>query len=359
MTAALTLGVEEEFLLLDPGTGHNAPVVEKVLAALPDEVRAQSRLEFRHSMLEMVSPVCTGLPELAGQLTGLRRAAAEAAEEAGARLAAIGATPVAEPVRDPTENPRFHAIARHYGPIAYDAAVCGCHVHVGVPDRETAVRVSNRLRPWLPVLQALTVNSPFYAGADTGHASWRSIQLKRWPALGPTPHFASAEDWDRTVTALVSSGAMLDESMILWYARPSATYPTVEIRVADVCPTADDAVLLAGLIRALVVTVVEADGPEPRIPDHLLEAAHWNAAHTGLDGTLLDARTGVAWPAWELVGDLVELVTPALHRLGDTGIVAEQLDRVRAEGTGAARQRRAFARGGDLHAALAEVTVSP
>ncbi|MFI7602099.1 glutamate--cysteine ligase [Actinoplanes sp. NPDC049681] len=359
MTTGPTLGVEEEFLLLDPGTGQNAPVVEKVLAALPDAVRGQSRLEFRHSMLEMATPVCTGLADLTRQLTELRRAAAEAAEEAGARLVAVGATPIADPVREPTDNARFHAIARHYGPIAHDAAVCGCHVHVGVPDPETAVRVSNRLRPWLPVLQALTANSPFYAGADTGHASWRSIQLRRWPALGPTPHFSSAEDYDRTVAALVASGTMLDESMILWYARPSATYPTVEIRVADVCPTVEDAVLLAGLVRALVVTVTEADGPEFRIPDHLLEAAHWNAAHTGLDTTLLDARTGVPWPAWELVGDLVELVTPALRGLGDLEVVAAQLDRIRAEGTGAARQRRAFAEGGDIHAALAQVTVNP
>ncbi|MEV8503511.1 glutamate--cysteine ligase [Actinoplanes sp. NPDC051475] len=359
MTAAPTLGVEEEFLLLDPETGQNAPVVEKVIAALPDAVRGQSRLEFRHSMLEMVTPVCTGLADLTRQLTSLRRAAAEAAEEAGARLVAVGATPIADPVREPTDNARFHAIARHYGPIAYDAAVCGCHVHVGVPDRDTAIRVSNRLRPWLPVLQALTANSPFYAGSDTGHASWRSIQLTRWPALGPTPHFDSAEDYDRTVAVLVSSGTMLDHSMILWYARPSATYPTVEIRVADVCPTAEDAVLLAGLVRALVATVSTADGPAPRIPDHLLEAAHWNAAHTAMDAALLDACTGVTRPAWELVGDLVELVTPALRRLGDAELVAAQLERIREQGTGAARQRRALEAGGDIRAALAQVTVSP
>ncbi|PRY33397.1 carboxylate-amine ligase [Pseudosporangium ferrugineum] len=358
MTAALTLGVEEEFLLLDPVTGHNAPIVEKVLAALPDDLRGQARLEFRHSMLEMVTPVCADVTELAGRLAVLRRAAAEAAAEAGARLVAVGATPIADPVREPTGNPRFRDIARHYGPVAYDAAVCGCHVHVGVPDRETAIAVANRVRPWLPVLQALTVNSPFYAGADTGHASWRSLQLKRWPALGPTPEFASAADWDRTVATLVSSGAMLDDTMILWYARPSATYPTLEIRVADVCATPGDTVLLAGLIRALVATVLEAGGPAGRVPDHVLEAAHWNAAHTGLGGTLLDARTGTARPAWDLVGELVALVGPALHRLGDAPAVLAALDRVRAGGTGADRQRRAASAGG-LQAALAEVTVSP
>ncbi|MEV6600879.1 glutamate--cysteine ligase [Actinoplanes sp. NPDC051346] len=357
MTGAVTLGVEEEFLLIDPETGQNAPVVEKVLAALPDALRGQSRLEFRHSMLEMVTPVCTDLVELTDQLTGLRRAAAAAAREAGVHLVAVGATPVADPVREPTDNPRFRAIARHYGPIAYDAAVCGCHVHVGVPDRETAVRVCTRLRPWLPILQALTVNSPLAAGADTGHASWRSLQLTRWPALGPTPAFTSASEYDDTVTTLVSSGTMLDDSMVLWYARPSATYPTVEIRVADVCPTPADTALLAALVRALVATVASDGGGAP-VPDHLLEAAHWNAAHTGMDGTLLDVRTGTARPAWDVVADLVASVRPALRRLGDASRVAAELERIRDEGTGAARQRRALSQGG-IPAALAEVTVAP
>ena len=355
--AALTLGVEEEFLLLDPVTGQNAPVMPKVVAALSDAARAQSRLEFRLSMLEMVTPVCTDLAGLHSELTGLRRAAADAAAEAGAILVPVGATPVAEPVREPADDPRFRAITRHYGPIAQDAAVCGCHVHVGVPDRETAVRVCTRMRPWLPVVQALSANSPFYAGADTGHASWRSLQLKRWPALGPIPAFASGDEYDRTIATLVASGAMLDESMILWYARPSATYPTVEVRVADVCATPADTVLLAALIRGLVATILDDPRPGPPIADHVLEAAHWNAAHAGLEATLLDPRTGEARPAWDLVGDLIHLVTPALDRLGDTGFVRAGLDRVRTEGTGAARQRRLLAQGLDIPAVMAAMAV--
>jgi len=354
---ALTLGVEEEFLLLDPVTGQNAPVMPKVVAALPEAARAQSRVEFRLSMLEMVTPVCADLAGLDRELTGLRRAAADAAAEAGALLVPVGATPVAEPVREPADDPRFRAITRHYGPIAQDAAVCGCHVHVGVPDRETAVRVCTAMRPWLPVVQALTANSPFYAGADTGHASWRSLQLTRWPALGPIPAFASGADYDRTIATLVASGAMLDESMILWYARPSATYPTVEVRVADVCATPADTVLLAALIRGLVATILDNPEPPPPIADHILEAAHWNAAHTAMEGTLLDPRTGEARPAWDLVRDLVTLVTPALDRLGDSEYVRAGLDRIRSEGTGAARQRRLLADEGSIPAAMAAFAV--
>jgi carboxylate-amine ligase len=362
--AGETVGVEEEFLLLDPHTGENLQLVGKVYAALPESLREQSRLEFRQCMVEMVTPVCTDLTGLRQQLITLRRAAAEAAAGAGARLVAIGATPITEPSREPADNPRFHAITRHYGPIAYDPAVCGCHVHVGVPDRELAVEVCNHLRPWLPVVQALSVNSPLLNAADTGYASWRSVQLLRWPSLGPTPLFASAADFDRTVAAMVASGMMLDDSMVFWYARPSANFPTVEVRVSDVSPTADDAVLIAGLVRALVTTAcadIAAGRPAPAVTDDLLRAAHWNAARTGLDGTLLDLVSQQARPAWQLVDELVTFVRPALRRHGDEEIVGEQLARVRREGTGAARQRRILAGGGGAGAVLdhlAELTVA-
>jgi carboxylate-amine ligase len=337
----LTVGVEEEFLLLDPYTGENVPMADKVFAGLPDPLRRRGRTEFRPSMVEMVTDVCTDLDELAEQLLVARRAAAAAAADVGARLVAIGATPVAEPNRAAADDARFREITRHYGPIARDPAVCGCHVHVGVPDQRLAVQICTRLRGWLPVIQALAVNSPLFEGADTGYASWRFAQLQRWPALGPWPHLESPEDYDRTVAALVSSGTMLDGSMVLWYARPSATYPTVEIRVADVCLTAADAVLLTGLVRGLVAMTGRdalAGRPAPVIPDAMLEGAHWNAARDGMDGTLLDVRTGLARPAWDLIGDLVEWITPALGRDLDT--VHSGLHRIRREGTGAARQRK-------------------
>ncbi|BFU45249.1 glutamate--cysteine ligase [Krasilnikovia sp. MM14-A1004] len=351
-----TVGVEEEFLLLDPDSWLNVPLSAAARAALPPAVRERSRAEFRRSMLEMVSPVCSDLPQLRRHLLENRSAAADAAAAVGARLVAVAATPVGEPDRRVADTARYHAIARHYGPIAHDPALCGCHVHVGVPDRELAIQVCNGLRPWLPVVQALTANSPFHDGADTGHASWRSIALERWPSLGPSPYLESARDYERTVDELVATGAMLDASLVLWWARPSSRYPTVEVRVSDVCPTADDAVLVAALVRALVATVaadVAAGRPAPRLPDHLLRAAHWNAAHSGLDGTLTDLRSRTARPAWELVDDLVTTVGAALDRHGDRAVVTEGLARLRTHGTGATRQRRAHAREAGLSGALA------
>ncbi|MFF0723003.1 glutamate--cysteine ligase [Micromonospora sp. NPDC003816] len=361
VTPPLTLGVEEEFLLLDPATGESLPVAGQVRAALPADARRQSRQEFRHSMVEMVTPVCTELSELREHLLTLRRAAADAAHAAGASLVALGATPVREEHRSVPEEPRYHAMSRRFGPVAHDPAVCGCHVHVGLPDRELAVQVGNHLRGWLPVIHAITVNSPLHDGSDTGHASWRSMQLERWPSIGPTPYFASAAEYDATVADLVEAGIMLDPTMVYWYARPSANYPTIEIRVGDVCPSVDDTVLHAALVRALVTTMVDdirRGTPAPRLRSCLVAAAHWRAAHHGLDGDLIDLRTTRPRPAWDLVADLLTVVSPALSVHGDLDYVRQQLDRLRRTGTGAARQRLLLGdTGGDIPTLLHHLAV--
>jgi carboxylate-amine ligase len=350
--------VEEEFLLLEPVTGVNVPVGERVHAALPAGARRQSRLELRRSMIEMVTPVCTDLADLSRQLIRNRRAAARAAAAAGARLVAVGATPIEDPQRGVPDKPRYHDMVQRYGPVATDPALCGCHVHVGVADRDLAVQVCNHLRVWLPVVQALGSNSPLYAGADTGHASWRSVQLTRWPGVGPTPYLASVADYDRTVAALTTAGIMLDDTMVYWYARPSARYPTVEIRVGDVCSTVDDTVLVAALIRALVATMIgdiRAGVPALEVPDCLVSAAHWRAAHDGLSGELVDLRLGGMRPAWDLVDELFATVSPALLRHGDLELVVTGLARLRLQGTGADRQRRTYERTGDPRAVLVEL----
>ncbi|GAA3284411.1 glutamate--cysteine ligase [Dactylosporangium vinaceum] len=348
----LTMGVEEEFLLLDPDTWHSRPAVAQVRAALPDEVRPASRQEFRRSCLEMVTPVCTGTAELRSALLANRHAAADAAARTGARLVALGASPVAEPDVSVTHSPHYRAIAEHYGRIGHDPALCGGQVHVGVPDRDRAVRICTALRPWLPVLQAMTANSPFDGGADTGFDSWRGIANDRWPGTIPPPPLRDFADYERTVAELVATGAMLKPSMVWWYARPSLDYPTVEVRIADVSATAGDAVLLAALIRALVATVDRAAAPPLDVPEHLLRAAHWNACHTGLTGTLMDLRHRAARPAWDVVGDLITTVTPVLAEHGDLDLVETGVDRLRTEGNGAARLRRAAQTPAGLAAAL-------
>ena len=363
--AALTIGVEEEFLLVEAGTGAATGVVDAVVAAIPARHRTRACHEFLTSQLEVSTAVCTDLAGLHDELVELRRAAAHAAESTGSQLLAVGTGVVDSPPPDVTHNPRYEAMVERFGAIADTPGLCGCHVHVGVADRELAVQVCNHLRPWLPVLQALSANSPFYVGRDTRYASFRSVLYETWPSTGPTPLFASAADYDRVVADLIAAGVMLDVGMIYWYARPSAHYPTVEVRLGDVCPTAADATVLAGIVRGLVATLLEeiASGvASPRAPDPLLRAAHWRAAREGLEGASVDARSGAVRPCWDALEQLVERIEPALAAHGDLEPVRAGLDRLRVAGSGAARQRRAFAERGridDVVAMLAAATVAP
>lgn len=155
-----------------------------------------------------------------------------------------------------TGKQRYQLMAAEYGALAEDQGVCGCHVHVGVPDADHAVQVSNHIRPWLPALLALGANSPFFDGRDTGHASWRTTVWSRWPVCGVPPRFHSAAHYDDLVGRLVDAGVIADAGMVYYYVRPSQHVPTVEVRVADVATTVEEALLQAALTRALVGTAL-------------------------------------------------------------------------------------------------------
>ncbi|MDQ1744203.1 MAG: glutamate---cysteine ligase / carboxylate-amine ligase, partial [Pseudonocardiales bacterium] len=260
----------------------------------------------------------------------------------------------------PTPDPRYEQITREYGLLARQQLTCGQHVHVDVESRAEGVGVLDRLRGWLPVLTALSGNSPFWQGEDSGYQSFRTVLWGRWPTAGPTAVFGDEAGYDAAVAELVESGTTLDDGMVYFDARLSARYPTVEIRVADVCTDVRDAVLLAALARALVDTAAERwRSGEPAAPTSvtLLRAASWRAARSGLSGDLVDPRTGKPVPAWQLVHELVELLGPALRRCGDEQLVAAGLARLRAHGTGADRQRNSFAARASLTDVVADAAV--
>ncbi|MFI7645872.1 glutamate--cysteine ligase [Micromonospora sp. NPDC049460] len=357
-TDLLTVGVEEEFLLVDPHTGAAVPAVDLVMEQVPPELRGQVEREFQTSQIEIGSPPGLELSSIRHSLGVLRAALADAAERAGVRLLAIGTGPVDGPVPPVVDKPRFDRMVERFRLLVPGPGNNGMHVHVGVPDPETGVQVLNHVRPWLPVLHAVTVNSPFAKGEDTGYASWRSVEWERWPSVAPTPFLESHEHYERLIRQLIASGVMLDEGMLYWYARLSARYPTVEIRIGDVCPSVDDAVLVAALVRAMVATALDdmATGrPAIRTDHHLLVAAHWRAAHDGLEGDGVDLTDGELRPAWELFDQLVERLRPALERHGDLDEVTDLVGGLRRHGSGAARQRAVLARGGTLVDVVSDV----
>jgi glutamate---cysteine ligase / carboxylate-amine ligase len=351
----LTVGVEEEFLLVDQASGRPVPGVEDVIAELAPQLRELVQHEYLTSQVEIGSAPVVGLDALGRSLRALREALADAADRAGLRLLAVGTSPLPAGTATVVDTPRFRRMAERFRALSPGPGVCGCHVHVGIPDRETGVQVLNHLRPWLPILAAATANSPFFNGRDTGYASWRSMVWSQWPSVSPTPYLESATYYDELVEQLIDSGAMLDAGMLYWHARLSTHLPTVELRIGDVCPTVTDAVLIAGLARALVATLLDdvtAGRPAPPVRHHLLVAAHWRAARDGLEGMAVEPGTGHTVSAWHALERLFRLVTPALRRHGDLDLVAQGLDRLRAEGTGATRQRAAVQRHGDIAAVL-------
>jgi carboxylate-amine ligase len=308
--------------------------------------------EITRFQVEARTPPSADLSELGSQLRTVRKEVADAARSCGLAVVASGIPVLGNVMQPPlTDDDRYLQGRVLYRALQDEISICALHVHVDVPDEEHAVYVGNHLRPWLPTLIALAANSPFFVGRDTGYASWRVISWGRWPVSGAPPYFPSYRDYELALRSLAESGALLDAKTVYWDARPSPRLPTVEIRVADVPLDVADSLTLIGLIRALVVTSLEAVGRGDRglpVPSEVLRAAYWRAARDGLLGDSMDVRHGTLVPAPVMAGRLLEHVRPALAEAGDLTFVQEGLDRLLRQGSGAMRQRRVHSRGNDL-----------
>ncbi|MGW0041899.1 carboxylate-amine ligase [Rhodococcus sp. NPDC003348] len=349
-----SFGVEEEFLLVDSETGQPSLCNDAVVAAA-ERSGLDLQLELSQCQVETNSPVCWDTGTLRDHLLSSRSQVAAAAHSEGCRLVAAG-TPILGPWRIPiSDAERYQRMADRFGVLTIEQAVCGCHVHVDVPDRELAVQVCNHVRPWLPTLLALGANSALHRGADSGYSSWRSVVWSRWPTSGPPPLFRSAEHYDRMVDTLVDSGLLMDERMVYWDIRPSCHLPTVEIRIADVQPTVDEAILLATLIRALVATstrVVAAGAAAPDVDLETLRAATWIAARDGLAGRAIDPRTATPSAPLPMIDALIAHVRDSLDEFGEYPRIDRLVRRQLATGNGAQWQRRTWHECGTLEAVV-------
>ena len=277
----------------------------RVLPAAEPALGERVQPELYRSMVEMNTPVCSTLAEVREAVRGSRRSLIEAAGRQGLRIAAAGTHPFSH-WRDQrvTDKPRYRNLAEDYQQVFREQVVFGCHVHVGIDDREAAIQTMNRVRPWLPVLAALTVNSPYWLGGDTGYASYRTEIWNRWPTAGMPEAFASRAEYDALVETLVATGSIREPTKLYWDVRPSTKQETLEFRVADVCMDVEEAVLVAGLVRALAFTCLQAaltGEPDPVPRPELLRAAKWRAARHGLAADLVDVLGGTARPATEMV----------------------------------------------------------
>jgi carboxylate-amine ligase len=350
-----TVGVEEELLLVDMHTGKPRSVASQVIAAAGEDSEQGAgeggvEGELQRYMVETQSSVASDLADVEEELRKWRRVLAHAAREAGAGVAAIGAAPVAGTGLI-SRAPRYQRMAERFGPTAQEVLTCGCHVHVSVESDEDGRR---RHRP-NPRLAAghprMSANSPFYDGRDTGYASYRSQLWMRWPSAGPPDTFGTPDAYHELVRSMVESGVLLDDGMIYFDARLSRRYPTVEIRIADVCVDLEDTLVVAALCRALV----------ERLPPRR-RAAAWcrrcrrrccvlrfgGPATTASGGVLVDPLSRRPRPWIDVARDLVIHVRDSLEEFGDLERVEIGIDRLTRVGSGATGQRRTFAKTGQL-----------
>lgn len=346
--APRTFGIEEEIILLEPGTLAPVDVAEEVIAELapPDGGVGWVTHEFLRAQVEFSSPVLCDAEAADRVVSGFRRAVAAAVARRGLVAASTG-TAYGVGWSATTTDDRYERLVHELGAITPDHRIQGLHVHVAVRSHEEGVRVMRVLRPWLAPLLALTANSPCFAGEDTGFASWRTIVGRRFTTASIPPDFADAADYECRVGALVGLGANFDRTSVFWMMRLAERYPTIELRVFDAQLRPDESVGAALLCRALVEAAAAGalEHDEAAVHAEHLDAAVWHAARHGLDDVLVDPTTASLAPAWNVIDRMLEAVRPQLAATGDLARVEALIERIRAEGNGAARQRAALADG--------------
>ena len=338
-------GVEEEFVVLDEET--------LVPLALDRDTR-ESLVGSRHggtitpeyltSQLEIATAPLSTVAEATEQLGALRATLDEHVSRQRAVVVATGTPFLASPHPEIFPLAHYDAVADILGEITRGHEVNGLHVHVEVPAEEERVRALNRAARWMPMLLAMTGNSPFAGGRLTGFASWRSVVIRRLPTAWTPPRFHDYSDYRARVDALLALGGITEESSLGWTLRLSARFPTVEVRVCDAQLDVEDSLLAAALCRAIVTAADLDDGPE--IGSDAIDASLWTAARYGMRARILDPTTGEAAAADVVLDRMLQRIAHQLAESGDAEFVEGMLARVLRDGTGADRQLRAHARGG-------------
>ncbi|HEY5942403.1 MAG TPA: YbdK family carboxylate-amine ligase [Solirubrobacterales bacterium] len=341
----LTIGVEEELLLVDDQCGLVAGA-EEVIERIEPHRRQAVSTEIFATQIELKTGICLDATQAADELAGVRRAVALA----GAQLMGSGLYPGDAGDAALVEKARYAPVKRDLVSIL-DTPPCGLHVHVGVPDPETAIAVANAMRHHLPLLAALTANSPFRDGADTGLASGRASVVRRYPRFELPRAFRDYEDFLRVADQLIAAAGVDDYTYIWWDVRPHPKLGTVEVRGMDVLPRPEQNTAIAALIQALAAKEIDRPGA-PGLTREAIEESYYQACRYGLEARLM-VDDSTAAPAPEVARGTLAEAHPYAEQLGGADAL-EEIDRLLAEGNGAERQRAVHAEGG-IEALLREL----
>ncbi len=349
---SLTLGIEEEYQVVDPETGELSSYITQLLDAEGNISVEGIKPELHQSVIEVGSHVCRTPAEIRAEIVRLRGAVHELAAQHGRRILAAGTHPFSSWMeQEITPLERYLGVEQDLQDLARKNLIFGMHVHVGIEDRDFLIDAMKVARYFLPHVLALSSSSPFWIGRDTGLRSYRSVQWRNFPRTGIPPTFATHAEYEHIVRSLVNANAIPDASKIWWDLRPHHLYPTLEFRVCDMCTRVDEATCIAAIIQALVAKLwkLRRDNMTFRVyPLSLIEENKWRAVRYGVSGNLLDLGRETERPARELIEELIGwFLDDVLDDLGSREQV-EYAFTILEEGTSADRQLRTFAETGDL-----------
>src|SRR3989475_7041452 len=320
MDPAFTVGVEEEFQIVDPATWELRSHVSELLAESAPAFGDQIKREMHQSIVEVGTKICANVEELAEEIIRIRRDLSDAAERVGLRVAAAGTHPFSnwmDQVLSPGE--RYQNMVEEMGQLARSLLIFGLHVHVAVPDRESMIALMNEARYFLPHLLALSTSSPFWMGRDTGLKSFRTTVFRRFPRTGIPDHFGSWSEYDNHVKLLVDLHCIDNGKKSWWDVRPHPTFGTLEFRVCDIPTRIEETIAIAALIQAIIVKLHHLYTRNMGFRLYrraLIEENKWRAARWGIDGKLIDFGKRIEVPMRDLAVELLEFVDDVGDELG-------------------------------------------
>ena len=349
--ADFTIGIEEEFQIIDPETrelrSHITEMIDEGRMILGEQVKP----EMHQSMIEVGTVICNNVQEARVEVIKLRRAVAELALSNGLRIAAASTHPISSwKDQKITDDVHYAALVNEMQFLAHSLLIFGMHVHIGIEDRESQIHLMNAARYFLPHILALSTSSPFWIGTNTGLKSYRSEVFKKFPRTDIPDYFSSWSEYDNYVTLLLKTGCIDKPKKIWWDIRPHPTFPTLETRICDLPSKVDEVIALAALIQAIMAKLHKLYSKNLGFRLYrraLIQENKWRAVRWGLDGKLIDFGKQKEVPVKDLILELLEFVDDVLDELGSRKEI-EYIHTIMANGTSADRQLATYERTGDL-----------
>src|SRR5712671_5209360 len=353
-----TLGIEEEFAIIDPETRELRSHIQEILEGGKVTLKEQIKPEMHQSVVELGTEICQSIVDVRAHVIELRTKLAELAGRAGLKIASVGTHPFSH-WRDQliTQGERYREIVKDMQQLARANLIFGLHVHVGIPDRDVAIHVMNQARYFLPHIYALSVNSPFWVGQDTGLKGYRLKVFERFPRTGIPDAFESLSEYEDFCKLLVKTGCIDNPKKIWWDIRLHPFFDTLEFRICDAQSRVDDTLAIAALIQAVIAKLYKLLRQNTTFRVYrrrLLDENRWRASRYGIEGKLIDFGREAEVETRSLLNELIEFISTEIVELGSKKEIAH-IERIMREGTGADRQLAAYGRTQDMKAVVDQI----